>query len=339
MLLGDLRQQVYETHPEFFSKHQFRLPEHWLPQDDHPSTVARQTQTSFGFEWSTFSAIRPEWEQNFWGYLAPHRADFFRGKTILDAGCGMGRHLYFSGQWAKEAIGVDFSCAVDVAQRNTRHLPHAHVVQADLLQLPFRQGVFDFIYSLGVLHHVPQADEALQRLLRHLKVAGQMRVYVYWSLDDAARWKRSLLALVSALRKVTTRLPHRALGWLCYPIAAGAWLAFVLPYRGLSHYESTRRLAEALPLKQYSQYPFYVLLNDQFDRFSAPLERRYRPEELRHWLRSAGLTDVTIVPHWGWIGDGRKADPSNADAERDLEASMAGIHRASGQNVKVTERS
>jgi len=49
-----------------------------------------------------------------------------------------------------------------------------------------------------------------------------------------------------------------------------------------------RPLAEALPLKTYADYPFAVLVNDQFDRFSAPLERRYRREEVQAMLAGGG---------------------------------------------------
>lgn len=133
-----------------------------------------------------------------------------------------------------------------------------------------------------------------------------MRIYVYWSLNNAGRWKRFLLNGVKLARRITTRLPHRPLFWICHPVAAGAWLTFVLPYRCLSRFAPTKALAESLPLKQYAQYPFEVILNDQFDRFSAPLERRYTSDEVRTWLNQTGLEEVDVTPYSGWLGNGRK---------------------------------
>jgi SAM-dependent methyltransferase len=250
--------------------------------------------------------MRPEWERNYWGYLAPKTPDFLRGKVVLDAGCGMGRHLYFSAQHFAEAIGIDFSTAVDVAARHTATLPHAHVVQADLNQLPFRPQTFNFIYSLGVLHHIPDHDAALRCLLQFLKPEGEVRVYVYWNLEGAPAWKRGLLAAVNACRRVTVRLPHGLLLWLCYPIALGSWLTFVLPSRWLSRTATGSAWVKSLPLGQYGAYPFGVLLNDTFDRFSAPIEQRFSPHEVRAWLERAGLDLVTVSPHWGWLGHGWK---------------------------------
>jgi SAM-dependent methyltransferase len=270
-------------------------------------SIDRQTQASFGYEWTRFSAMRPEWEKNFWHYLQPHTPDSLQGKVILDAGCGMGRHLYHASRCGKTVIGVDFSGAVEVAYANTREFPNAHVVQADLRQLPFPPAVFDLVYCLGVLHHIADPDAALERLMSHLKTGGEARVYVYWDLADAPAWKRSLLAGVNRVRRITTALPHPLLHGLCYPIAAAAWLTFVLPYRALSRLRWTRRFAETLPLTQYAQYPFGVLLNDQFDRFSAPLERRYSAQQVRTWLEAVGLNDVRVAPNWGWLGFGTKS--------------------------------
>jgi SAM-dependent methyltransferase/uncharacterized protein YbaR (Trm112 family) len=309
MLMGHLREQLWQSYPSFFARHGARLPAGWLPAT-RPSEEQRdavRTQRSFGFEWQRFSMMRPEWEQNFWSYMAPKQPEFLRGKRILDAGCGMGRHLYHASCHGSEVIGIDFSCAVDAARRNTADLPNAHVVQADLMSLPFRKETFDFIYSLGVLHHLPDPAGVFHCLLDYLRPGGETRIYVYWDLAKASWWKRTLLAAVTTLRRLTIRLPHRLLLWLCYPIAACAWLTFVLPSRLFARLPLTRSWADALILNQYAEYPFGVLVNDQFDRFAAPIEQRFGPDQVRAWLEGANLHEVEVTPFCGWVGNGRKA--------------------------------
>ena len=69
--------------------------------------------------------------------------EFFKGKVVLDAGCGKGRHSSLAQQWgAREVIGLDLSDAVETAFAAARHLRNVHVVQGDICQLPFAR-VFD----------------------------------------------------------------------------------------------------------------------------------------------------------------------------------------------------
>ena len=63
---------------------------------------------------------------------------------------------------------------------------------------------------------------------------------------------------------------------------------------------------EEWPLYVYSKYPLNVLYNDQFDRFSAPIEKRYDPDEVRALLERAGLVNIVVRPCFGWIADGIK---------------------------------
>jgi hypothetical protein len=130
-----------------------------------------------------------------------------------------------------------------------------------------------------------------------------VHVYLYWVPEQA--WHARVLRAVTAARRVTVRLPHRLLHALCVPLAALLALTVVWPYRLLRRVPRLRRPAEAFPLKTYADYPFGVLVNDQFDRFSAPLERRYTRAEVEEMLQRAGLEDVTVLPNHGWIGDGR----------------------------------
>lgn len=308
-LVGSLQAQLQSEYPEFFQEHRPHFQQASLQpnQVSVQSAGAHETRRSFGFEWSTFTTMRPEWEANFWGYFAGKSPDFFKDKLVLDAGCGMGRHLYYACKAGAETIGVDFSRAVDVAYQNTRNLPNAHVVQADITRLPFRPETFDLVYSLGVIHHLPDPDLALTGLIKYLRPGGDLQIFVYWGGADAPAWKRVMLSATTAFRRVTTRLPHALLLALCYPISLGAWFTFVLPYQLFSRLPFTRALAEKLPLKQYARYSFGVLLNDQFDRFSAPLEHRYSREQVRAWLARNGLESVSVDSYYGWLGHGVKA--------------------------------
>lgn len=236
--------------------------------------------------------------------MDPHGPEFFRGKLVLDAGCGTGRHAHHAARYGADVVAADLGPAIEVAQRNNAALENVLAVQADLYDLPFADGTFDFAYSLGVLHHLPDPEGAFRELLRVVRPGGDVTIYVYWRRRGPVG--RALLGLVTAARTVTTRLPHPLLHALAYPAALAALILFVTPARLLATVPALRERARGLPLAGYTDYPFMVLVNDQFDRFSAPLERRYTEREVRDWLDREGLTSVYVRPNYGWVAGGRK---------------------------------
>jgi ubiquinone/menaquinone biosynthesis C-methylase UbiE len=264
------------------------------------AAVKRRTGESFAYEWEAFGALRPEWRRNFEDYLRPHRPQDLAGSSILDVGTGSGRHAYHAAEAGAEVIAVDVGDSIDVARRN---LPRdVLTVQADAERLPFDTASFDMVMSIGVLHHLPEPERALRAVARFVRPGGRLHVYLYWKPERA--WQRGVLGGVTAVRRATTRMPHRLLHALCYPLAAALYAGVVLPYRLLRRSPATRRLAQEWPLKTYADYPFGVLVNDQFDRFSAPIEHRYDRDEARALLERAGCADVTVLPNAGWVLDG-----------------------------------
>ncbi len=236
---------------------------------------ARQLETamSFGFEWSRFPEMYEEWKK------------------------------YGAEVWA-----IDLGPAVEVARKNTEQAGRVQVVQSDLHRPPFALESFDFIYSIGVLHHLPDPEEAFQNLLRYLKPGGEVQIYLYWK-PERQPIKRALLSLVDLGRKITTRLPHRAVYALAFPAAVAAFGVFVWPYRIAKNVPGLKSFAEKIPMKQYARFPFRVCVNDQLDRFSAPIENRYTKQQVADWLSRAKLESTRVGAAYGWVGTGRKPRP------------------------------
>ncbi len=267
-------------------------------------STKQRTAESFAYEWTQFGRLRSEWQKNFVDYLRPHTPHSLAGQFVLDVGAGSGRHSAQAAASGARVVAVDVGRSIDVARRN---LPsEVMTVQADAEQLPFAPDAFDLVMSIGVLHHLADTEAALANLVPFVSPGGHLHVYLYWIPE--VRWHRGVLRLVTATRLATVRMPYPLLHQLCYPLSALLWIGVVLPYRATRSRPGMARLGEVFPLKTYADYPFTVLVNDQFDRFSAPIERRFSRAQVQVMLERAGLEQVMTSPNHGWVGDGRRPE-------------------------------
>jgi len=301
ILLGDLRESIYKHFPDFFLKYKNSLPEEEFKEIKPDNLKKKETLESFGFLWHKYPKDLKEWEKNFKFYFAPlDNLELLRNKTILDAGCGNGRHTFYSADFAKEVIAFDLSLSVNVAFENNKRNNNTHFLQADIYNLPFRPDCFDFIFSIGVLHYLPFPEQGFKKLLELLKDQSGILIYVYHAFPKTS-FNYYLVKITDCLRFFTTKTSYRLLYFLSYPIALISYLVFVLPYIIFSKIFKIRKITQInWPLKLYSGYPFKVLINDTFDRFSPPLEHRYSKQEILDWYQKAELKNIKILGQGGW---------------------------------------
>ncbi len=172
-------------------------------------------------------------------------------------------------------------------------------MQGDIYRPPFSEGSFDFAYSLGVLHHLPDPERGFRALVPLVKPGGAVFVWVYSTARPLVN-----TALETA-RAVTRRLPHRAQHALSLAAACLDWGGFIGPYRLARRVPGVGAVAERVTfprIKLYAQYPFQVSVADWFDRLAAPRRHYYGPDDLAGWAARADLTGVRITPtgKYGW---------------------------------------
>ena len=254
-------------------------------QSQDTLTLKKKTSDSFGFEWTRFQELKSE--RGFLEFISPIDKDFFKNKRVLDAGCGNGSYAYYAASYGAEVIAIDFSDAVSVAKENTKNM-NVQVVRADITHPPFKEGTFDYIFSIGVLHHLPEPETGFQQLVPLLKPGALISIWVY---GRAKQW--AAVYFYEPLIKITHRLPHRLLYYLCYlPAIIMEILNFGYSLLNRMH---LIKLASFLPFKYYADYPFSVKLNDSFDVFATPSAQYYTDEKLYFWFKKNGLKKILIT--------------------------------------------
>lgn len=315
--------------PEFARQYGRRVggadSEAFLAQAGHFQRYQQRTRKSFGYQWTAFGRMVCDFRDNFLNYIHPLGPEDFAGKLGLDVGCGFGRHIFNAASLGAEMVGVDLSRAIDVAAENTKMLPKVHLIQADLYRLPLRRETFDFVYSLGVLHHLPDPQRGFNAVVPLAKPDGHVAVWLY------STSRRFTNAVLEAVRFFTRSLPLPFLRGLSYFAAAVDWAGFILPYKLLRRFPVLGRTVERLTLpriKIYAGYPFQVAAADWFDRLSAPIRYYYGPEDVKRWFEQAGLADIRVSPTglYGWRGCGcRRLTRADAVSSQSTRAPVASV--------------
>ncbi|MCB7128049.1 MAG: methyltransferase domain-containing protein, partial [Candidatus Brocadiales bacterium] len=212
LLPDELANMVLRFHAPFFDRYAGPMSSYLRRCQTQPQDgwwrAQRRTLTSFSYQWRKFKEMIPHWEQVFLDSISPIEAGFFRGKVGLDAGCGFGRSLYYAASYGAEVIGMDLSEAVEAARENTRHLPNVHLIQADIFNPPLRERSLDFVYSIGVLHHLPDPKQGFLALSHLLTHGAPIFIWV------TSRGRGRQIALFTLMRSLSTRLPLRLLDFL-----------------------------------------------------------------------------------------------------------------------------
>jgi SAM-dependent methyltransferase len=265
------------------------------------------TASSFGWEWQHFTQEDERYGEQMLGWIDPVKAEFFKDKVVLDGGCGKGRHMMLAAQWgARDVIGVDLSDAVESAFAATRHAENMHVVQADLCRLPLKT-VFDYAYTIGVIHHLTDPSVGFRSLASKIKPGGHFSVWVYGAENN--RW---ITSLVNPLRtRFTSRMNRRALLHLSKVPTALLYAATKLIYGPLNRSQGGAAIARHLFYNDYlnsiSGFGWREQHTIVFDHLVAPTANYVSREEFEKWWTDIGATDLAIGWHNknSWRGFGK----------------------------------
>jgi len=196
----------------------------------------------FGLQWRSFDPY-PELELLSYGhlygrFLLPQH--FFRGKRVVDMGCGNGRLGRFVIPDAAAYVGVDLSEALLAFDVPADAQARVDLVRASLEQLPLLDESADVVLCWGVLHHVGDYRAAMREIERVLRPGGTLLLYVYpdgyaprenlnrlfrvvepqafhafcvWFFQTVRRWSELDAPLAQALCSALCVSPRMHTGW------------------------------------------------------------------------------------------------------------------------------
>ena len=75
---------------------------------------------------------------------------------------------------------MDPSKAIYAAANLTKDIPGIHLIKASAENIPFEDETFDLVISLGVLHHIPDTQKALNTIVKKVNKGGQCLTNDKW---------------------------------------------------------------------------------------------------------------------------------------------------------------
>lgn len=263
------------------------------------------TVESFGEEWLKYSTFKKQ-EIRIAGdqYFDIVDEKVYSGKNVLDVGCGTGRWSKYVADKAAWVDAVDPSVAVISAAKLLAENDNVRISKAAVSNLPFPDHSYDLVFSLGVLHHIPDTMMAMDDCVKKVKYGGYFLVYLYYNLDNRGVIFKSLFYLSNILRRFISKFSPKLKRIICDVLAVVLYLPFVSLSK-IFYFFGVRKLLHYIPLSYYRDKSFKIIRNDSLDRFGTPLEQRFSKSQIIEMMQKCGLTDIVVSdkePFWHAIG-------------------------------------
>lgn len=152
------------------------------------SKIAREFSETRNRSWNEFKLFEKYLDSN---------------SLILDVGCGNGRLLntLLKGSEFKSYFGIDVSSdLLKEARKNARFRRNVFFKKGSILKLPIKNNVFDSVFCIAVLHHIPAPfqAQALSELKRVMKKNSYLFLTV-WNLRQKKYRKYAFKAYIKSI--------------------------------------------------------------------------------------------------------------------------------------------
>jgi ubiquinone/menaquinone biosynthesis C-methylase UbiE len=266
-----------------------------------------KTIESFGNEWNAFSSF----DENEIQRIGNEYFDIVTNKhidktsTVLDVGCGTGRWSRYIAQHVKHIEAIDPSSAIFNAVDFNHSIQNIRFSQAGVDCIPFENNSFDLVFSLGVLHHIPDTQRAMQACVEKVKLNGYFLVYLYYNFDNRGIAYKLLFQCSNLLRRGICKLPFSLKRFVCSSIGLLVYWPFARIGTVLKKMLPKANFYKKLPLYYYHDKSLHIMKNDSLDRFGTPLEQRFTKAQITNMMEKCGLDEIVFsdsTPYWHAIG-------------------------------------
>ena len=261
--------------------------------------------SSFGFEWEKYDQeliLNVELRKTFDEYFHIFPKHLLNKNAVgFDMGSGSGRWSYFVCEKVKNLTLIEPSQrALNASKKLFKKKKNINFVNATVSDAEniFNNKKFDFGYSIGVLHHVPNTLEALKSCRKLLKPGAPFLIYLYYNFENKGKLFKLVWLLTVPFRLVISRSPQKLKYFLSDIIA---YLIYLPIKYILKIFIVFKVNIEGFPLSNYVNKSIQTLRTDSYDRFATRIEKRFSRSAIIDMLHEAGFTFSRFSnkqPYW-----------------------------------------
>lgn len=271
---------------------------------------AIQTAKLYGRLWKKnnyweLGTVPSNWHSDKIQEVLPH--PIVHGNVGVEIGCGSGYDTYLLAKKHPHVIflSFDMSEGIFTAKKLTENLSNVFLFRASALDIPIKTQSCDFVYSYGVLHHLPDPYRGFKEAVRILKPAAPFSLYLY-EKHESSFWKAKAIQVVSWFRKLTSSFPPKTLEALAIIFSPFIVIFFSWPAQVLKRFRYTQKIAQKIPFN--FGVGLFSVRGDLYDRFGAPYEYRFSREDLIRWYQSLQCENYffgKMKESAGWVTSAR----------------------------------
>lgn len=254
-------------------------------------SIDQRTADAFSTSWNNLPLGSIYTKEQFNDWFEPISEADVNGKRVLELGCGNGSQLLHMADWSPGFLeGVDLGDSVKSAHENLSltGFKNWKVTKADMSD--FLGGGYDFVYSIGVLHHLKDPKKGFDSIVNNVKAGGRFHCWVY-----AEEGNSLIIFLIDPLRKLASKFPW----WVTkYFLATPLVVPFYF-YAKLLNCFRRYFFLKTLPLYEYSIWisrrEFSFFRHVAFDQLVSPQTCYISRKTIESWVLANSRIDSGSV--------------------------------------------
>ena len=214
--------------------------------------------------------------------VRPFNLELIKNKVIMEVGSGSGRILKNLLKFKpKKIISVEPSKAINVAKKNnqeSKKIIFKNIKGENIKDI----NKYDFVFSLGVIHHIPNYKKVCKNIYKSLKTNGRFICWVY-----GYEGNEIYIFIFNNLRRLTILMPDFLLRLICNILNIALYF-YIFLCKFLS-----------LPLKDYLLNVFdkcsfskrnYII----FDQLNPSFSKYFKKDEISQLMKISGFKEVKL---------------------------------------------